>query len=273
MAKTYYELLEVDAAATADEIKRAFRREIAKYHPDKVQHLGQEFQDIAVSRAAELTQAYKTLTNPATREEYDASIAAAGTEFAHVTQPAAPPHAGTAGPGAPQDDAHRPDASPRRQGSTPLDQDRAGASDLIHRATVARFRDALRTELGRCEESALPGFHVSCVPKPSFWMLKPPPGVLGRFVAEVDAAAVQETWALATRARQDPQRDLVVFVMGPAVAAPSQLAAAIAEQRRKTPPASGRVVLVPVSTRNWNAHVPTDAPALVKSLLGRLKSA
>ena len=34
--------------APADEIKKAFRREIARYHPDKVQHLGQEFQEMAV---------------------------------------------------------------------------------------------------------------------------------------------------------------------------------------------------------------------------------
>ena len=62
---TYYELLEVAPDAPADEIKRAFRREIAKYHPDKVQHLGKEFQDIAASKAAELTQAYKTLSDAA----------------------------------------------------------------------------------------------------------------------------------------------------------------------------------------------------------------
>jgi hypothetical protein len=31
--------------------------------------------------------------------------------------------------------------------------------------------------------------------------------------------------------------------------------------------------MVPVNTRTWNAHVPTDAPPLVKSLLARLKSA
>lgn len=50
--KTHYELLEVVAEASADDIKRAFRREIAKYHPDKVQHLGVEFQEIAALRAA-----------------------------------------------------------------------------------------------------------------------------------------------------------------------------------------------------------------------------
>ncbi len=34
--KTHYELLGVDPTADADAIKKAFRREIARYHPDKV---------------------------------------------------------------------------------------------------------------------------------------------------------------------------------------------------------------------------------------------
>ena len=47
MSKTYFELLSLPTTATLDEIRRSFRREIAKYHPDKVQHLGEEFQEIA----------------------------------------------------------------------------------------------------------------------------------------------------------------------------------------------------------------------------------
>ena len=49
------------------------RREIARYHPDKVQHLGPEFQEIAATRAAELTEAaprpmvVSDRTRPATR--------------------------------------------------------------------------------------------------------------------------------------------------------------------------------------------------------------
>ena len=69
--KNYYQLLGVVAAASADDVKRAFRQQIARYHPDKVQHLGQEFQDMAADRAAELTEAYRILSNEGLRQEYD----------------------------------------------------------------------------------------------------------------------------------------------------------------------------------------------------------
>jgi hypothetical protein len=73
--------------------------------------------------------------------------------------------------------------------------------------------------------------------------------------------------------KPDKQRDLCVFVMGPAVAPPGELATAIAEQRRKPMPAGGKLVMVPVNTRTWSAHIPNDAPPVVKSLLERLKTA
>ena len=83
--QTFYELLSVAPSATAEEIKRAFRNEIARYHPDKVQHLGKEFQEMAATRAASLTEAYRTLMNAELRAEYDrlhvTSAGAAGSAF------------------------------------------------------------------------------------------------------------------------------------------------------------------------------------------------
>src|SRR3954471_20914227 len=68
---THYHLLGVDPAAPSDEIKQAFRREIARYHQDKVQHLGEEFQRLAATRAAELTEAYRVLMDAELRGKYD----------------------------------------------------------------------------------------------------------------------------------------------------------------------------------------------------------
>ena len=71
MTKSHYDVLDVAPTAPPDEIKRAFRAQIARYHPDKVQHLGKEFQEMAAGRAAELTEAYRVLSNEAQRAEYD----------------------------------------------------------------------------------------------------------------------------------------------------------------------------------------------------------
>src|SRR5688572_31830459 len=128
---TLYELLGVDRGAPADEIKRAFRREIARYHPDKVQHLGKEFQDIAAVRSAELTHAYKTLTDEAARAEYDESL---GNAAAPPGSPSAKPPADTASPAA---HGPAPPAAAPPPPQPPVSRphvDRAGASDLVRKA-------------------------------------------------------------------------------------------------------------------------------------------
>jgi hypothetical protein len=274
LGKTYYALLDLPSTATVEDIKRNFRREIAKYHPDKVQHLGKEFQEIAAIKAAELTQAYKTLTDATLRAEYDEFLRS-GDAPADVATPASapppPPPSAEPPPHASPAAAAAPTAPP--PAGTVFSQDRAASSDLIQKATVMRFRQALLSEFGTFEQPPVQGFEVTCIPKPPFWKLKLPPRVLGRFVPHVDAVTVTESWSQASRMKKDGQRDLVVFVMGPAVAHPGELAAAIADQMRKPMPAGGKLTLVPVNTRTWNAHVPNDAPPVVKSLLNRLKSA
>ena len=269
MAKPFYDLLDVAADAPADEIKRAFRREIAKYHPDKVQHLGKEFQEIAANKAAELTRAYKTLTDPAARAEYDADREAGESTPPRSSSPP-PPHPATPPP--PSEPAARSaDAPPPQSGASVFQQDRMGANDLVQRATVMRFRTALTGEFSSWEEFPLPGFQVTCTPKAAFWSLKLAPRVLGRFVPQVDGPALTETWTMASKIPKDSQRELcIIFLMGPAIAPAGELAAAVKESFRR--PTSTKLLMVPVNTRTWTAHVPTDAPPLVKSLLARLKS-
>src|SRR6478672_1057563 len=67
-------MLSLPPDAPSDEIKKAFRREIARYHPDKVQHLGQEFQEMAAGIAADLTEAYRILMDPTLRAKYDENL-------------------------------------------------------------------------------------------------------------------------------------------------------------------------------------------------------
>src|SRR5687768_18611400 len=134
-------MLDVAPTASMDEIKRAFRREIAKYHPDKVQHLGKEFQEIAAIKAAELTQAYKSLTDETLRAEYDALLESGGEPTTGYHTPAAPPAPSPEAPPrpaqAPRPAERAPSPEPDPSGRTSVfSQDRAGASDIVKKATV-----------------------------------------------------------------------------------------------------------------------------------------
>jgi curved DNA-binding protein CbpA len=58
-----YDLLGVSRNASKDDIRKAYLRLIAKYHPDKVAHLGDEFQQIAKDKTREIIAAYQALAN------------------------------------------------------------------------------------------------------------------------------------------------------------------------------------------------------------------
>jgi len=56
-----YQVLQVPKDASGEEITRAYRKLAAKYHPDKVAHLGEEFKTLAESRFKEIQAAYDRL--------------------------------------------------------------------------------------------------------------------------------------------------------------------------------------------------------------------
>ncbi len=59
--RTPYDILGVSPDATHDEIKSAYRQLVNQYHPDKVTHLGEEFQTLAEKRFKEIQEAYQQL--------------------------------------------------------------------------------------------------------------------------------------------------------------------------------------------------------------------
>lgn len=74
--KDYYRTLGVNRAATAEDIKRAFKRLAHKYHPDKSSEAGAE------ERFKEISEAYEVLGNPSRRAAYDQlGSHAGGQEF------------------------------------------------------------------------------------------------------------------------------------------------------------------------------------------------
>jgi len=56
-----YEVLGVNRGASIDEIKGTYRKLAAKYHPDKVEHLGDEFRVLADKKFKEIQEAYQEL--------------------------------------------------------------------------------------------------------------------------------------------------------------------------------------------------------------------
>lgn len=65
----YYEVLGVPRNASADEIKRAYRRLALKWHPDR--HEEGEARDKAEKRFKQASEAYEVLLDPEKRERYD----------------------------------------------------------------------------------------------------------------------------------------------------------------------------------------------------------
>jgi DnaJ like chaperone protein len=56
-----YKILEITKSATNGEIKKAYRKMAVKYHPDKVVHMGEEFQKSAKEKFQRVQEAYENL--------------------------------------------------------------------------------------------------------------------------------------------------------------------------------------------------------------------
>jgi len=63
MAKDYYQTLGVNKNASAEEIKRAYRKLAHEHHPDKNRSDGEKFKEI--------NEAYQILSDPIKRSQYD----------------------------------------------------------------------------------------------------------------------------------------------------------------------------------------------------------
>jgi uncharacterized membrane protein YkvA (DUF1232 family) len=56
-----FKILNLDRGAPVDEVNRAYKRMLSKYHPDKVAHLGEEFQHMAHDKVLDIRRAYEML--------------------------------------------------------------------------------------------------------------------------------------------------------------------------------------------------------------------
>ncbi|MCK1756200.1 DnaJ domain-containing protein [Bradyrhizobium sp. 137] len=56
--RAWWEILGVSKEAPPSDIKTAFRKQIARYHPDRVEGLGRELRELAEKKAKEINWAY-----------------------------------------------------------------------------------------------------------------------------------------------------------------------------------------------------------------------
>ncbi len=56
-----YKILEIDSNVTDDEVKKAYRKMAVKFHPDKVAHLGPEFQENAKNKFQKVNEAFEVI--------------------------------------------------------------------------------------------------------------------------------------------------------------------------------------------------------------------
>jgi hypothetical protein len=220
---------------------------------------------MAATRAAQLTEAYRILMDAGLRAEYDQSLE--GSPGAGQASPAPPP--GSAAPSRVADEAPRPSSLEADRPSR-FSFERATRDEFVRRATVSRLREAAAAEFGAFAEPAARGFDFSCAAKSKglFGLGGAGPRLLARFVARVDRATVQETWAMA--AKLEAGGEAVVFLMGGDVAPARELSEAVTGQRRR---GGARVVMIAVDVRDWQALVPNDAPPWCKGVLTRLRAA
>ena len=71
MLKDYYEILGVSQKASDDQIRDAYKKLAKAYHPDK--HQGDDF---FAEKFKSLQEAYAVLSDPESRKDYDADLAA-----------------------------------------------------------------------------------------------------------------------------------------------------------------------------------------------------
>ena len=249
VVKNYYELLEIEPTASADEVKRAFRQQIARYHPDKVQHLGKEFQEMA---AGARRRADRGLPHPVRRRRAAPSTIARARRAAGGAA-AAPPSARAAAGRAPQRRSRRA-APPTRADA----RRRRPASAAVHRGArqPRRVRAHGRRSAGSGRRSTASRRRLR--PRPQVRGLRrraacrrrscsvasrAPRAARALRVARRCGAAVADAWTHASQVeRPDERRGLRLPDGVGRWRRPRELADAIAEQRRR--PRHGRATVL-----------------------------
>lgn len=274
--KSHYALLGLARTADGDAIKKAFRREIARYHPDKLAHLGADFQDLAAVRARELTAAYSVLTNAELRAAYDATLP--DRENADPRPVGFPESSSRQDAWVPATTDFRrpaaPEATTGTEAAARTDRPRPSGGAIIRRAALERVRSVVERSFGSHTVRAVAGFDLVCVPdgRRSLFRRTVHPTVFVRLVTLVDRGAVTDAWGAAARAGLD-RKPWLLLLVGESLAPATEVARAVFELERRHPDLAAAVSVAPVSLLDWSAQTPTAPPEAVQHLLTALKAA
>jgi hypothetical protein len=223
--------------------------------------------------AADLTEAYRILMDPAMRAKYNEDLFGGAAPAAAPKPPPRPP-----GDAAPMPPPPPPPASSSSSSSSwsagqqaPSRPASTAGVDFVKKASLSRMKAAVDEVMGNPEATPAAGFDLAVTSRPKRGLFKKADEsvrLLVKFVPLVDPEAVADVWTSAMKARV-ADMTLCVSLAGTGLAPSKELATAINEQRRKSRNAGP--VLVPVDVRDWEALFPPDTPAAVRSLIQRLK--
>lgn len=71
-SESYYEILGVERTASPEQIRAAYLKLVAEYHPDR--HQDNPLKALAAQKLVSVNQAYQTLSNAQNRAAYDARV-------------------------------------------------------------------------------------------------------------------------------------------------------------------------------------------------------
>jgi hypothetical protein len=248
-------LLGITLPASTEEIKKAYRRQIARYHPDKVHHLGEEFQLLAAEKSAQLTDIYHQLLESG---GCDPSVNATPIVSDEPSPVASAPANGAA-----------TNRAARMSSWQAVEQ---GCPSLILGAATDRMIQCVRSTLPGADELTVAGFSLACRTRVDWRgrLLRrrsPTYGVLLRTPADAPANGRRAARLREVLPGVDGAIVLFDLVVDPRV-----------NDRRDVsdPPTPTRaepyVFTVSVDAMTWKARVPDEAPEMAHQILARVRA-
>jgi hypothetical protein len=146
--KDYYFLLGLPRFAPLEEVKAAYRKLAAEYHPDKVAELGPEAEEEANAKMQELNEVMAVLSDPARREKYHQLL-----DLIPERPLSAPP---TPKPKPPPRPAPTAESVPEPAQASPPEP--AEKRELVVEEQLREIREAVRKLPLQWKEKKLPGW-------------------------------------------------------------------------------------------------------------------